>query len=314
MTAISAERYLVTGANGQLGSYLCPFLRQSGAVVFGTGHTKTDDADDVLDITNDHEVDRVFSTVRPTVVLHLAAYTDVDGSERNPAHAHHVNEHGTRNVAEAARRVGAHLLSVSTDYVFDGNASGAYDEDATPGPISAYGRSKLAGERAVLAAGKEFAVARTAWLYGGSGKHFVRTILTVLRNQGNVSVVTDEVGSPTFAGDLAPAIIDLARRRGSGVFHLVNAGIVSRYEFAQAIAEMAGIPISQVEPTTTADFLSRHPLPAPRPATSALQNRRAALLGISLRPWREALTQYVPTLVRELDLSAASSVREGVRR
>jgi dTDP-4-dehydrorhamnose reductase len=314
MTANSAERYLVTGANGQLGSYLCPVLRQSGAEVFGTGHTKTDDVDELLDITVDYEVDAVFANVRPTVVLHLAAYTDVDGSERNPGHAHLVNEHGTRNVAEAARRVGAHLVSVSTDYVFDGNANGAYEEDAPPRPISAYGRSKLAGERAVLAANMEFAVARTAWLYGGSGKHFVRTILTVLRNQGSASVVTDEVGSPTFAGDLGPAIVELAQRRGSGVFHLVNAGIASRYEFAQAIAEMAGIPVSDVEPISTAEFLSKHPVPAPRPANSSLQNRRAARLGISLRPWREAVAEYVPTLVRELDRSAASSVRKGVRR
>jgi dTDP-4-dehydrorhamnose reductase len=283
-------------------------------MVFGTGHTQTDDVDEMLDITVDSDVDALFAHVRPTVVMHLAAYTDVDGSERNPGRAQDVNEHGTRKVAEAARRVGAYLLSLSTDYVFDGSASGNYSEDATPRPISAYGRSKLAGEQAVLAADKEFAIARTAWLYGGSGKHFVRTILNVLRKQGNVSVVADEHGSPTFAGDLAPALLDLSCQRGSGVFHLVNEGHASRYEFARAIAESAGIPVSWVEPTSSAEFRTRYPLPASRPANSALQNRRAAKLGISLRPWRDAVAEYVPTLVRELDLAAANTTQEGVRR
>ena len=129
MMANSAERYLVTGANGQLGSYLCPFLRQSGAVVFGTGHTKTDDVDDVLDITVEDEVDRVFSTVRPTVVLHLAAYTDVDGSERIPllpTTSMNTEPEMCRGRSSSWRD----LVSVSTDYVFDGNANGAYEEDA----------------------------------------------------------------------------------------------------------------------------------------------------------------------------------------
>ncbi|CAA9578777.1 MAG: dTDP-4-dehydrorhamnose reductase, partial [uncultured Thermomicrobiales bacterium] len=196
---------------------------------------------------------------------------------------------------------GAHLVAVSTDFVFSGAGGAPYAEDAPTDPVSAYGRTKRAGEEAVLAADPSFAVARTAWLYGGPGRHFPRTVLTALRSRGAMEAVADEAGSPTFAGDLAAALVALAATGAGGVFHLANAGRATRYELARAVAVLAGLDPETVRPTTAAAFLEKHPLPAKRPADSELRNVRAAALGVALRPWREALTEYVPRLVAEVD-------------
>jgi len=184
--------------------------------------------------------------------------------------------------------------------VFPGNSGAPYAEAAVTAPISAYGRSKLIAEHAVLEADAGFAVARTAWLYGGAGKHFPRTVLTVLRDRGEMNVVDDEVGSPTYAGDLAEALVQVAARRGEGIFHLVNEGRASRYTLARETAAVAGIDPEQVKPISTEAFLERFPLPARRPADSTLRNLRAAALGITLRDWREAVKEYVPVLAGEL--------------
>jgi dTDP-4-dehydrorhamnose reductase len=184
--------------------------------------------------------------------------------------------------------------------VFPGDGGAPYAEDAPPAPISAYGWSKLMAERAVLELDSAFAVARTAWLYGGAGKHFPRTVLTVLRDRGGIEVVDDEFGSPTYAGDLAEALVQLAIRRGEGIFHLVNEGRVSRFALARETARIAGFDPEQVRPISTEAFLERFPLPARRPADSTLRNLRAAALGITLRDWSEALAQYAPVLATEL--------------
>ena len=196
--------------------------------------------------------------------------------------------------------------------VFPGDGGAPYTEDALPAPISAYGRSKLIAEHAVLAADPTFAVARTAWLYGGAGKHFPRTVLSVLRDRGGMEVVDDEFGSPTFAGDLAEALAALASRRGKGIFHMVNDGRASRFMLARETARIAGFDPEQVRPVSTKSFLERYPLPARRPADSTLENLRAAALGITLRDWREALREYVPVLAAELlPASDRASVRGG---
>jgi dTDP-4-dehydrorhamnose reductase len=152
----------------------------------------------------------------------------------------------------------------------------------------------------VLEASSGFAVARTAWLYGGAGKHFPRTALTVLRDRGGMEVVDDEFGSPTYASDLADALIQLATQRGEGIFHLVNDGRASRFTLARETARIAGLDPAQVRPISTEAFLERFPLPARRPADSTLRNQRAAAMGITLRDWREALREYVPVLAAEL--------------
>ena len=236
----------------------------------------------------------------PNVIIHAAACTDVDGIEREPLQGERSNTRATQNVTHAAKNAGAYLIAVSTDMVFPGDGGAPYAEDAAPAPISAYGRSKLMAERAVLDADSGFAVARTAWLYGGAGKHFPRTILTVLRDRGGIEVVDDEFGSPTYAGDLAEALVQLAIRRGEGIFHLVNEGRVSRFALARETARIAGFDPDQVRPISTEAFLERFPLPARRPADSALRNKRAAALGVRLRHWRVAINEYVPVLAAEL--------------
>ena len=295
-------RVLVTGAGGQLGGYLRAALRQAGATVTGTGGRPGDGIDAVADIANADAIHAVVREARPDVVIHAAAYTDVDGCERDPERAAAVNTVGSHNLAASAQATGAYLLAVSTDCVFSGSGEAPYAEAAPTGPISVYGRTKLGGERAVLAANERFAVARTAWVYGGAGKHFPRTVLTLLRDRGAMEVVTDEAGNPTFAGDLAIALVALASARGTGIFHLTNAGRATRCELAQAVAAAAGLDPALVRPITTAAFLAKYPLPAKRPADSTLGNTRAASLGITLRPWREAVAAYVPRLAIELGL------------
>jgi dTDP-4-dehydrorhamnose reductase len=299
-TALARQRVLVTGAGGQLGRYLVPELHQSGATVIAFGSRPGPGIDVSLDLADDVVTMGEISQARPDVVIHAAACTDVDGIEIDPARGERSNVRATRNVAAASRTVGAYLLAVSTDMVFAGDGGAPYAEDAPTNPISAYGRSKLAAECAVFESHAENAVARTAWLYGGAGKHFPRTVLTVLRDRGSVDVVDDEFGSPTFAGDLARALTQLAAARGRGVFHLVNAGRASRFDLAREAARQAGFDPALVRPVTTEAFLMRYPLPARRPADSTLRNVRAGALGVELRDWRDALDAFASVLASEI--------------
>jgi dTDP-4-dehydrorhamnose reductase len=306
--ALRGTRVLITGAAGQLGRYLRLAFARSGATVIGTGGRPGEGIGFVADITDARAVQEVVEAARPYVVIHAAAYTDVDGCERDPKRAEAVNAAGSRHVAEAACAVDAYLVGVGTDFVFSGDGGAPYTEYALTNPISVYGASKLAGEEAVLAADPAFAVARTAWLYGGAGKHFPRTVLTVLRDRGGMEVVADEAGCPTFAGDLAEGLVGLVKVRGAGVFHLVNEGRATRFELACAVAEAAGLDPTAVSPTTTADFLAKYPLPARRPADSTVVNGRAAVHGVVLRPWHEAVSAYVPSLAAELGLTRPSGL------
>lgn len=292
-------RVLVTGAGGQLGGYLVPALRAAGAIPIAAGHRAGDGIDIALDITDAAATGRAIAEARPDIVIHGAAMTDVDGCETDPARADAINHRGAANVANAAAKAGAWLLAVSTDFVFAGDAA-PYAEDDRPDPASVYGSSKRDGERAVLAADPSFAVARTAWVYGGAGKHFPRTVLRMLAQRDTMEVVEDERGNPTFAGDLADGLVRLAAIRPSGIVHVTNAGTASRFELAREVARHAGVDPERVRPTTTAEFLAKYPLPAKRPADSSLGNRRAAAHGVQLRPWRDAVADYVPRLAREL--------------
>lgn len=291
---------VITGAGGQLGTYLRQQLAEEDARFVGIGSRPGEGVDLIVDIADVDAVDRAFDEVKPSVVIHGAAYTDVDGCERDPERADAVNHRGARAIAGAAKRTGAYVLAVGTDFVFSGRRGAPYSERSDPDPISVYGSSKLAGEQAVLETDPSFAVARTAWVYGGAGKHFPRTVLGVVTSRGEMSVVDDETSCPTFAGDLAEGLIALAAQRPSGIFHLVNEGAISRYEFARAIMIAAVKDADLIAPISTEAFLAAYPLPAKRPANSALENHRAAQLGVRLPDWRSSLQTYVPRLVKEM--------------
>ena len=299
----TGERVLLTGAAGQLGRYLTPALRSGGYEPVGLGREPGDGIDVAADLRDRERVAAAIAQARPDLVIHAAAHTDVDGCERDPDLADAVNRGGAESVAEAAAEHGAWVLGVGTDFVFAGDGGAPYREDAEPNPLSVYGASKLAGERAILGTDPSFAVARTAWVYGGAGKHFPRTVLTVLDRHGRMEVVDDEVGSPTFAGDLAEALVALIAHRPAGILHLTNAGATSRFGLARRIAMAAGRDPETIVPTTTAAFLAKYPLPARRPADSTLANTRAAALGVRLPPWEDAVDRYVPTLAAELAAS-----------
>lgn len=305
---LEGARVLVTGAGGQLGGFLLLALASAGADVVGIGSRERPGVDQVLDITDGHAVYRGMEQLAPAIAIHAAAFTDVDGAERNPDEARAVNEIGAKNVAMAANSIGAYLIGVGTDFVFPGDGGAPYSEDAPTMPLSVYGATKLGGERAILEANPAFAVARTAWLYGGTGKHFPRTVLTVLRDRGGIDVVEDEVGSPTFAADLAVALVGLTGRRASGIFHLVNEGGASRLELARAVAREAGVSPELVRPVSTADFLAKYPLPARRPADSRLRNVRAAALGVTLPDWTDAVSRYGPILASELEVGVGAPI------
>jgi dTDP-4-dehydrorhamnose reductase len=274
-------KILVTGAAGMLGRDLVPHLAPRHEVV---------GVDMEVDVTDPRAVGDCVREVAPQAILHLAAWTDVDGAEEHEEAAEAVNAQGSGNVAAAAAEAGAALVVPSTDYVFDGSLGRAYAEDDAPAPLGAYGRTKLAGERAALAAWPEGTrIARTAWLYGASGKNFVETMLALGRARDEVSVVDDQEGSPTWTRDLAPALEALLDQP-PGVYHTAGGGSVTWAGFARAIFEEAGVDC-RVVPITTAE-LGR---PAPRPMFSPLAVTRPG--APRLRPWREALRDYLKETV-----------------
>ena len=270
-------RILVTGAAGMLGRDLTAHLADRHEV---TG------VDMEVDVTDLEAVRTCVRETRPEAVMHLAAWTDVDGAEAREPEAEAVNARGSANVAVVAAEVGAALVVPSTDYVFDGRAGRAYAEDDAPSPLGAYGRTKLAGERGAIAAWPGGTrIARTAWLYGASGRNFVDPMRSLGAERDELTVVDDQEGSPTWTRDLAPALEALLDQP-PGIYHTAGGGSVTWAGFARAIFEEAGIHCAVV-PITTAE-LGR---PAPRPTYSPLVATRAG--APRLRPWREALSDYI---------------------
>jgi len=234
-----------------------------------------------LDITDADAVRAAVSDTRPDAIINCAAWTDVDGAEADEAAATRINGDGAGHLAAT----GVHTVHVSTDYVFPGDATTPYAEDAPTGPIGAYGRSKLAGELAVAAL-PDHAIVRTAWVFGPHGKNFVATMLKLAEDRDEVNVVADQIGCPTFTGHLAPALVQIAEQRLSGILHVTGGGQCSWQEFAQAAFEEAGTG-TVASPVTTAEF----PRPAPRPPWSVLRStRRDAPV---LPYWRHGLTDYL---------------------
>ena len=272
-------RVFITGSSGQLGRALA--ARLEAGEVFPCQRPE-------CDITKPAEIRKAILSARPEIVLHCAAFTDVDGAARDPALAYRVNGQGTQNVALACAEAGAAMLYVSSNEVFDGRATEPYVEIDAPNPINAYGRSKRAGEWYVTRQLTQFYVVRTCWLYAGGGNNFIHKILARARAGQPLRVVTDEVASPTFAPDLADAIMRLIATGEFGVYHLTNAGYCSRFEWARRALELAGLD-GPLEPTTLDSFAR----PSTPPPFTPLANHAAAALGINLRPWEEALAEFL---------------------
>jgi dTDP-4-dehydrorhamnose reductase len=275
-------RLLVTGGAGMLGRAVTDAATRLGHDVFSLSRAE-------LDITDSDRVRRAVGAARPRAVVNCAAWTDVDGAEEDEARATYVNGRGAGNVARAAAEHGARMVHVSTDYVFDGAKETPWVESDPVGPIGAYGRSKLAGELEVAAAGPRHAIVRTAWLFGDGGRNFVDTMLELCRERDEVSVVTDQVGNPTWTVHLADALVELAERDDDvGVFHAAAAGWCSWYELAVEVFDRAGASC-RVRPTTS----DRFPRPARRPAYSVLGTERDD--APVLPPWQEGVEAYLAT-------------------
>jgi dTDP-4-dehydrorhamnose reductase len=275
-------RVLVIGSNGQLGTDLVEILHERhGLAVLGL------DLPDI-DITDPVSVDLVFGGFDPDMVVNCAAWTAVDEAETHEAAALRVNGVGPRVIAEECRKASSWLIHVSTDYVFDGLGTRPYPENATPDPASAYGRTKLVGERAVQETLPEsHYLVRTAWLYGRNGVNFVKTMLKLEQERETVSVVVDQRGQPTYSRDLAEQVALLMERHPpAGTYHGTNSGETTWYEFARQVFRLAGADPDRVHPTSSADFVR----PAPRPNYSVLGHDRWVEAGIpEMRDWREAL-------------------------
>jgi len=253
-----------------------------------------------FDITDRAQVLSELSRLRPEVIINCAAFTNVDACEEQEELATRVNGFGPGNLAEAAKAVGAVLVHISTDYVFDGRKTTPYREEDPVGPISAYGRSKLAGEQAILASDLEkFFIIRTSWLYGPGGKNFVETIIRLASEREELRVVADQFGTPTYTGDLAQAIYNLIELAGNasafGIYHFSNLGECNWHEFAtEIVAQMRGggasFRIKKLEPICTEEY----PLPAPRPPYSVFSKEKyLQATGVSIPDWQVSLKRYI---------------------
>ncbi len=284
-------RIAITGANGQLGQALQSTLAK--AAHHEVGGEKLREAELIpldlpqWDITNPHHTSQL-AALRPQLVIHCAAMTDVDGCARDPEQAFRVNAFGTQNVALACQRAGAAMVYISTNEVFDGSSERPYLEFDRAGPINPYGESKLAGETIAARLLHRLYIVRISWLFAQNGSNFVSKILARADQYGALQVVTDEVANPTYAPDVAEAIWRLVSTEHYGIYHLVNEGYCSRYEYALEILKQAGRTHVPVQPITRDQF-KRASRP---PAFAPLHNMVGAALGIYLRPWQEALREY----------------------
>jgi len=303
---------LVTGAKGQLGSDIikgqgdgstkgqgdgstvpffskngtvepspCPLVEPSPCPFSGI------DIDD-LDITDSKAVSEYLREHKPRSVIHCAAYTAVDKAEDEPELCYRVNAEGTENIAKACKEIDAEMLYISTDYVFNGDGDDPYETDAVKAPISVYGKSKLAGEEAVLRHLKKYYIVRISWVFGQNGNNFVKTMLKLAETRDELSVVCDQTGSPTFTPDLARLLADMTLSGKYGIYHATNEGFCTWAEFAMQIMKLTGKK-TKINPITSAEYLTK----AKRPKNSRLSKRSLDDAGFSRLPtWQDALTRY----------------------
>lgn len=277
-------KVLVTGAGGLVGRFVVRHCQSHGEEVIGFDHAG-------LDITDEQSVASTFDRERPDVVINCAAWTDVDGCESDPDHAQRANACGPELLALSCGKIDAQLLTISTDYVFDGEKQGFYTQRDQPNPQSVYARSKLDGERRAQAAWARTSVVRSGYIYGPGGTNFLSTFLPRLQRGERLKVISDSFGTPTYARDLARQLYRLAQLDLPGIYHVVNQGEGASFEdFARAAAENRGLDTSLIESVSLKD-LQR---PAPRPRNSRLRCLLSEALGLELLPfWKESLREFV---------------------
>lgn len=278
-------KFVITGVKGQLGYDLVKQLSGGNHEVIGIDR-------DELDITNEAAVLAYIENVKPDAILHCAAFTNVDAAEEQKEAAYAVNALGPKYLAQAASKVGAKMVYVSTDYVFNGTASEPYEPDQATDPLGVYGETKLAGEEFVKQYLDKFFIVRTAWVYGINGHNFVKTMLRLGEEREEVGVVHDQIGSPTYTVDLASFMIELVQSEKYGIYHATNEGVCSWYDFAVEIFKQAEMNV-KVNPLTSDQF----PRPAARPSYSVLSKKKIKEQGFTpLRDWKEALAVYLTEL------------------
>ena len=276
-------KILITGAYGMLGSDLREVLKDNELIITGSKD---------LDITKENNVLQFIEDKKPEIVINAAAYTNVDNCETDYDNAYLVNAIGPKNLAVACNKLNIPLIHISTDYVFDGSKTTPLSEEDKLGPKTAYGKTKLEGEKFVQENTKKYFILRTAWLFGINGKNFVKTMINLSKKNNLLKVVNDQKGCPTYCYDLAMAIKQLLNSDKYGIYHLTNKGELSWYDFAKKIFELSNITIN-VKPVTTEEF----PRPAPRPHYSVLSNQKWINAGFSpMRNYEDALKDYLSLL------------------
>lgn len=281
-------KVLVTGSAGQLGYDVCKVL--ASRQIENRGVDITD-----FDITDQNAVNRYLKAYRPDAVIHCSAWTAVDKAEDEPERVEAVNADGTRNIAEVCKKIGAKMLYLSTDYVFPGTGDRFYEPNDPTGPLSVYGRTKLAGELAVRKLLEKYFIVRISWVFGKNGNNFVKTMLRLAETHTEVNVVCDQIGSPTYTADLAPLLCDMIATEKYGVYHATNEGLCSWAEFAEEIFRVSGKQV-KVHAIPT----EQYPTKAIRPKNSRMSKACLDLAGFHRLPdWKDALARYWKELSQE---------------
>lgn len=280
-------RILVTGAAGRLGKRLVEVLNERKHQI--TGMDIAGENVEKIDVADYESACDFITGLRPDIVIHPAAWTDVDGCAREPEKAIIINGFGTQHVALAAAAVGSAILYVSSNEVFDGTAKRSYREYDATNPINPYGYSKWVGERAILHINPKHYIVRTSWLFAHGGKNFIQSILMAAKDGKSLRVVANEIANPTYNDDLADAIADLVETGRYGIYHLVNEGACSRYAFARYALDRAGLQDTPITPISSHEW-QRQSTP---PLYASLQNMAGKHIGIMLRPWQEAVDAFL---------------------
>lgn len=290
-------RCLVTGANGMLGGALCPLLSEKGHEVLMTDINTSDSKIAFLDVRDIDGIREYVNRTKPDMVFHLAAETDVDKCELEPGHAYSVNAQGTKNVALVCKERDIPMVYISTCGVFDGKKQEPYNETDKPNPISAYTKAKYEGEKAVRELLTKYFIFRAGWMIGGGkkDKKFVAKIVELIKTKNTLTVVNDKRGCPTFTKDFSECILKIIKTGEHGLYHVTNKGVATRYDIARKITEYLGRNDVVVKPISSELF----PLPAPRPDSEAVDNSKLKPLGIDMRPWEDALREYLEELTAE---------------